>query len=128
MRKVELRERAAHKVNTLSGGQTRRIEIARALVHAPRLLLLDEATTGLDLSSQRSIAALVRDLRRDTGLSVLWATHLLDEIEPDDAVVVIHRGRVAATGSAKAIANAHGAGSLEDAFRALTRESRSEAP
>jgi ABC-2 type transport system ATP-binding protein len=117
-----LSDRIHSKIATLSGGQTRRIEIARALVHAPRLLLLDEATVGLDLESRRSIGVLVRELVRETGVSVLWATHLLDEIEPDDAVAVMHRGRIVATGSARAIASSSTAGSLEDAFRALTRE------
>ncbi len=122
---VGLQERGADKVRTLSGGQSRRVEIARALLHRPRLLLLDEATVGLDLASRRAIVALVRALVRETGLAVLWATHIFDEIEPDDAVYVLHRGRIVAAGDAKALAA--DAPSLEAAFRTLTEDAAGEA-
>ncbi|MFG1478273.1 ATP-binding cassette domain-containing protein [Xanthobacter sp. V4C-4] len=115
---VGLTERAGDKVRTLSGGQSRRVEIARALLHRPRLLLLDEASVGLDLAARRSMVALVRALVREAGLSVLWATHIFDEIEDDDLVYVVHRGRLIASGEAAALAA--GAPSLEAAFRALT--------
>ena len=100
MERVGLAERLDDKVRTLSGGQARRVEIARALVHRPRLLLLDEPTVGLDLESRAGIASAVRTLVRDEDLSALWATHLFDEVQPDDAVSVLHRGRVAAEGEA----------------------------
>lgn len=115
---VGLAERAAEKVRTLSGGQARRVEIARALLHRPRLLLLDEATVGLDLASRRAIVALVRDLVREAGLAVLWATHIFDELAATDDVHVLHRGRVIAAGTAEALSAGHV--SLEAAFRALT--------
>lgn len=121
---VGLQERASDKVRTLSGGQSRRVEIARALLHRPRLLLLDEATVGLDLASRRAIVALVRALVRETGLAVLWATHIFDEIEPDDAVYVLHRGRIVAAGDAQVLAA--GAPSLEAAFRTLTEDEAGE--
>jgi ABC-2 type transport system ATP-binding protein len=109
------------KVRTLSGGQARRVEIARALVHAPRLLLLDEPTVGLDLASRTNVIATVRSLVADHGLSVLWATHLFNEIDPGDLIYVLHHGRVVAQGdTADIIAAAPGSGSLEDAFRGLT--------
>ncbi|WP_163366618.1 ATP-binding cassette domain-containing protein, partial [Klebsiella aerogenes] len=84
----------------LSGGQSRRIEIARSLVHEPRLLLLDEPTVGLDLESRAGIVRSVRDLVRDEGLSVLWATHIFEEIEPGDDAVILHKGRIGARGRA----------------------------
>ncbi len=115
---VGLAERGNDKVRTLSGGQARRVEIARALLHRPRLLLLDEATVGLDLASRRGIVALVRELVRETGLAVLWATHIFDEIEATDQVHVLHQGRIIAAGEAAALAA--GSASLEAAFRALT--------
>ncbi|MFG1433270.1 ABC transporter ATP-binding protein [Xanthobacter sp. V2C-8] len=121
---VGLAERAGEKVRTLSGGQSRRVEIARALVHRPRLLLLDEATVGLDLASRRAIVALVRALVRDAGLSVLWATHIFDEVEPNDLAHVLHRGRIIAAGEAETIASGT---SLEVAFRALTERDEGEA-
>ncbi|WP_246161869.1 ABC transporter ATP-binding protein [Segnochrobactrum spirostomi] len=117
--RVGLTDRAGDKVRNLSGGQARRVEIARALVHNPRLLLLDEPTVGLDLESRAAIVAIVRDLVRTEGLSVLWSTHLFDEIEPDDTVFVLHRGRILTSGSAAAIA---GDTDLATAFRALTAD------
>ena len=94
--RVGLADRIDDKVRTLSGGQSRRVEIARALVHAPRLLLLDEPTVGLDLASRAGIVATVRALVREDGLSVLWATHIFEEIAPEDFVYVLHEGRIVA--------------------------------
>ncbi len=110
------------KARALSGGQWRRVEIARALVHAPRLLLLDEPTVGLDPASRADILAQVRALVREEGLAALWATHLLDEIEPADDVCVLHGGRLVAKGRADAIASGAGAASFAAAFAALTSE------
>ena len=94
--------RMRSRVARLSGGQQRRAEIARALLHRPRLLLLDEATVGLDVKSRREVVRIVRGLAARAGVGVLWATHLLDEIEPGDKVVLLHRGRVLATDTAAA--------------------------
>jgi ABC-2 type transport system ATP-binding protein len=114
---VGLADRMRTPVAQLSGGQQRRAEIARALLHRPRLLLLDEATAGLDVVSRREVARGVRELAAETGVGVLWATHLLDEIEPDDTVVVLHQGRVLATDTAARLAGDRG---LSEAFLALT--------
>ncbi|MCL5776891.1 ATP-binding cassette domain-containing protein [Limibaculum sp. FT325] len=113
-----VRDRAGDRARDLSGGQRRRVEIARALVHEPRLLLLDEPTVGLDAASRRSITDHVHDLAAG-GLTVLWATHLVDEIRPGDDVVILHRGRVLAAAQAAAIA---GAGTLLARFLELTGE------
>ncbi len=121
-----LAERIDDKARNLSGGQARRVEIARALVHRPRLLLLDEPTVGLDLASRADIVAMVRALVADEGLSALWATHLFDEIEPQDDVSMLHLGRIVARGRSREIAESHGAGSLEAAFRSLTAEPAGE--
>ncbi len=115
--RVGLIDRADDKIRVLSGGQSRRVEIARSHVHGPRLLLLDEPTVGLDLESRADILAIVRALVREESLSVLWATHIFEELSPDDSVVVLHRGRVIADGTARAIA---GDGTLEAAFRRMT--------
>lgn len=120
MEMVGLKDRLDEKVRTLSGGQARRVEIARALLHRPRLLLLDEPTVGLDLASRAAIVDIVRGLVRHEGLAVLWATHIFDEVEGEDAVYVLNRGRIIAQGRASEIAGARAAPSLEAAFRAMT--------
>ena len=114
--RLSMRERAGETVRALNGGHRRRMEIARALVHDPEVLLLDEPTVGLDAASRRAITDHVHDLSR-AGLTVFWATHLVDEIVPGDDVVVLHRGRVLARDRAGAIA---GEGTLIEAFMAMT--------
>ena len=121
--RVGLLDRADTKVATLSGGQVRRAEIARALLHDPKLLLLDEATVGLDIQSRRDVVKAVRGLVSEEGVGVLWATHLFDEIEPEDDVVVLHKGRVMAQDSA---ANISGDETLSEAFLKLTGTSPTE--
>ncbi len=121
--RMALSERIDDKVATLSGGQARRVEIARALVHAPRLLLLDEPTVGLDLAARAAMVETVRGLVRDEGLSVLWATHIFEEIDPDDDVYVLDRGRIVASGRAGLLAEGGGT-TLAAAFRRLTEPER----
>ncbi|HEY1382640.1 MAG TPA: ABC transporter ATP-binding protein [Dongiaceae bacterium] len=118
--RMNLTKDADRKIRTLSGGESRRIEIARALLHNPKLLLCDEATVGLDVRSRADILSDVRGLVRDRGMAVLWATHLIDEVEPDDLIVILHRGRVLRQGRAGEIAKALGADGLNDAFRRVT--------
>jgi ABC-2 type transport system ATP-binding protein len=119
--RLDMAERAAERVRDLNGGHRRRVEIARALLHAPELLLLDEATVGLDLPTRRRLIEHVHALCRDEGLAVLWATHLIDEIDPVfDDVVVLHRGRVRAWGGAPELLRATRSASLGQVFDALT--------
>jgi len=115
--RVGLNDKLDAKVSTLSGGQSRRAEIARSLMHKPRLLLLDEATVGLDVKSRLEVATLVRSLIREDGVAALWATHLLDEVHPHDTVTILHQGRIQKTGLASDIA---GKDTLETAFLSLT--------
>src|SRR5208282_827569 len=102
LQRVGLADRAQDRVRELSGGQMRRVEIARALIHRPRLLLLDEPTAGLDVRARADILALTRGLVATDGVSVLWTTHLVDEVKPDDTVIVLHEGRVLAADRAQA--------------------------
>lgn len=104
LERQHLTERRRDKVRQLNGGHRRRVEIARALLHDPRLLLLDEASVGLDPASRAGINRHVRDLCREKGLSVLWATHLFDEVQGDDPLLVLHRGRLVASGTAATLA------------------------
>ena len=116
LERLDMRERAREKVRALNGGHRRRMEIARALVHNPEVLLLDEPTVGLDTASRRAITDHVHELAGG-GLTVFWATHLVDEIAPQDDVVLLHRGRVLAHDRAETIA----AGKpLTDVFMAMT--------
>jgi len=98
--RADLADRRRDKVRQLSGGQRRRVELVRALLHEPRLLLLDEPTVGLDVQSRRFLIEHVRGLCAERGLGVLWATHLVDEASPDSRIVLLRRGRVAAEASA----------------------------
>ena len=118
--RVGLADRARDKARHLSGGQMRRVEIARSLLHRPRMLLLDEPTAGLDIKARADILKIVRGLVADEGIGVLWTTHLVDEVRPDDHVVVLHKGRVLADGPSSSIIAAAGAGSIGEAFTRLT--------
>jgi ABC-2 type transport system ATP-binding protein len=118
--RVAMEDRAQDKARDLSGGQMRRVEIARALVHGPQLLLLDEPTVGLDVKARADILAHVRALVRDESLSVLWTTHLIDEVEPHDDVIVLHQGRILAMAAAAAVAAEAGASDVAQAFATLT--------
>jgi len=120
LRDIDLLDRARDPARKLSGGQMRRVEIARALLHEPRVLVLDEATVGLDVNSKSIILRHVRSLVRERGVAVLWATHLLDEVTDDDAVVVLHRGRVVAAGDVPTVVRTANSKDMRSAFIALT--------
>jgi ABC-2 type transport system ATP-binding protein len=120
--RITLAERANDKVRKLSGGEMRRVEVARALLHAPRLLLLDEPTVGLDIKSRAHILAHVRKLVAEQGVAVLWATHLIDEVEESDQVVMLHRGQVLAQGAVPRVVAAADAGDIRSAFIRLTQD------
>jgi ABC-2 type transport system ATP-binding protein len=120
LQKVGMAGRAHDTVRALSGGEVRRIEIARALLHKPRMLLLDEPTVGLDIKARAGILAHVRSLVAREGIGVLWATHLIDEVEPEDGIIVLHRGRVLDKGRASKISERAGAPAIGPAFAKLT--------
>ncbi|MGO4739210.1 ABC transporter ATP-binding protein [Bosea sp. 2KB_26] len=117
---IGLADKARDKVRALSGGQARRVEIARALLHDPRCLLLDEATVGLDIGARDGIIALVRGLVARQGLGVLWATHLIDEVAPSDRIVILHKGRVLFTGDHDALLAMTGTATIREAFTTMT--------
>jgi len=118
--RIGLADRAGSKVRDLSGGQMRRLEIARALLHRPRLLLLDEATVGLDVKARADILTHVRQLVGEQGIGVLWATHLFDEIHSSDDLVVLHQGKVLAHGEVARVVADTGAQDINSAFARLT--------
>ena len=118
---VGMADRLHDKVRALSGGQMRRVEIARALLHRPPLLLLDEATVGLDIHSRADILDTIRALVSQEAISVLWATHLIDEVDRTDHVVLLDQGRVLADGRVSDVLANTGTEDIGQAFTALTR-------
>ncbi len=110
-----------HKIRELSGGTRRKVEIARALVTDPSVLLLDEPSTGLDTQSRRDLVRDLVALGREQGTAILWATHLVGEVETAQKVVVLHRGRIVALAPPEELRAAGGVATLEEAFLDLTR-------
>lgn len=96
---VQLHEILDRRYGKLSGGQRRRVDIARALIHDPRVLFLDEPTTGLDPASRQLVWNTIHDLRERTGLTVFLTTHYMEETEEADQVAIIDHGRIIATGT-----------------------------
>ncbi len=117
---IDMEDRLHDKARSLSGGQMRRVEIVRALLHRPSLLLLDEATVGLDIKSRAAILADIRHLVAQEGISVLWATHLIDEVNQADQVVVLNIGKVVADGAVADAIRQTGSTTLHQAFSKLT--------
>lgn len=114
--RLGMAERTGEKASALNGGHRRRMELARALLHEPEVLLLDEPTVGLDAASRQSITAQVHGLA-EQGLCVLWTTHLTDEVRDDDQLLVLHNGRIEASGRTQEV---RGDASLTDWFLAKT--------
>jgi len=118
--RLGLKDRAHDKTAQLSGGNRRRVELARALLHDPRVLLMDEPTVGLDPASRSDLLKLLLAMRTERRVAVLWATHLVDEVADADRVIVLHHGKVLAdTTPAKLKADA-GTATVEEAFLKMT--------
>lgn len=118
--RVGLAERANDKAATLSGGNRRRVELVRALLHDPSVLLMDEATVGLDPASRTDLLKLLLAMRTKRKVTVLWATHLCDEVPDADRVVVLHRGKVRSDTTPSRLLTETATPSIEAAFLALT--------
>ena len=126
--RFELAERAGDRCRDLSGGMRRKVELVRALLTAPALLLMDEATVGLDPASRIRLLADVRQACRDTGTAVLWATHLTDEAAHADRIIVLDRGAVRFDGSAAQLLAARAVDSVEAAFIDMTQTTKGDKP
>ena len=109
------------KVRELSGGQKRRVEIVRALMHNPKLLLLDEPTAGVDIESRKLIVKHVKSLCKEKQLAVLWATHLIDEVDQDGKLIVMHKGKVLANDLVKNILKKTKTKNVSNAFDYYTK-------
>lgn len=119
--KLELLDVMDITVRNLNGGHRRRVEILRALINKPKLLLLDEATVGLDLKSRFDILAYVRDLVVSKNISVLWITHLFDEVTLEDDLSIIKAGEIIESGIVKDIVEKYEKDNLVDTFNFLVR-------
>ncbi|MBP6490804.1 MAG: ATP-binding cassette domain-containing protein [Thauera sp.] len=125
--RLGLAERRGDRVRELSGGNRRKVELARALVHQPSVLLMDEATVGLDPASRRHLLDEVLALRA-SGVGVLWASHLVDEAEGADRVLVLHKGKLLAQGTPAELVAASGCATLAEAFLKMTRSGQAVEP
>ena len=120
LEQVNLADRINDKVRSLSGGQKRRVELARSLLHRPKLLLLDEPTVGLDPQSRRDLLDYVIKLKEERKMAVLWATHLVDEAEKSDTVIVLNKGEIIKKDTPQNITKEYNKDTLHDAFVSLT--------
>ena len=109
-------QQAPAVVRTLSGGNRRKVELVRAMLHRPRVLLMDEATVGLDPASRQQLMKAVIDLVRRDGVASLWATHLVDEAQHADRLLVLSRGRIVFAGTRDELVRQTDADDLEQAF------------
>lgn len=121
-----LSTRAKDPARALSGGTRRRLELARALMHDPTILLMDEATVGLDPASRLDLLRIVSEMRTKRGVAVLWATHLCEEVVEADRVIVLHQGHVLKDCSPTALIEHTGESTIVEAFVALTAGSGEE--
>ena len=99
MERLGLADRRKDLVETLSGGLRRRVEIAKALLHRPQVLLMDEASTGLDPAARRELSRHVESLRTHEGVTILLTTHILEEADTCDRLLLLHQGKIVAEGS-----------------------------
>ncbi|MEM9223231.1 MAG: ABC transporter ATP-binding protein [Pseudomonadota bacterium] len=120
LERLEMVERAGEKVRALNGGHRRRVELARALLHEPEVLLVDEPTVGLDVESRTKICTHVHQLACERGLAVLWATHLIDEVWQGDDLIVLGDGHILDQGSREEVIARANATDLAEAFAVLT--------
>jgi len=121
LERLDMYERRFEKAKELNGGHRRRVEIARALLHQPSLLLLDEPTVGLDVPSRTAIVSYVHQLAGDGQLAVLWASHLIDEVYPQDHLIVLHQGSIQANGPVPEVLAAAQATTIHAAFDHFTQ-------
>jgi ABC-2 type transport system ATP-binding protein len=118
---VELWSRQDSMIKTFSGGMRRRLEIARGLLHEPKVLFLDEPTLGLDTQTRNLMWEYVGRLSREKGMTIFFTTHYLDEAEEAaERIAIIDQGKIVARGTAKSLAKQTGTKNLEEAYLKLT--------
>ena len=123
-----LQDQAQQPVRALSGGNRRKVELIRALLHRPRFLLMDEATVGLDPASRQALLSAVRALAQSGDMAVLWTTHLVDEVVDADRLLVLDQGQIVYDGVPQELIDRAGGRSLEQAFLDLCQGTGAAAP
>ncbi len=122
LQKNGLQKKINNKVRSLSGGERRKVELIRSLLHNPKMLLMDEPTVGLDPSSRAELLKKILYLKDSKSLSILWTTHLVDEAEKADKIIILNKGKVRAIGSVKKILSLAKENNLAQAFLKLVKE------
>ena len=117
---LEIGDLLKKPVRNLSGGNQRRVEVARALLNAPDLLLMDEPSTGLDPVTREMLVQHMQLVRREHGTSILWATHLVEELEKADRVILMVAGEIVHTGSPAELMASSGTDNLTAAYISIT--------
>ena len=121
LERLNMFDRRFESIRQLNGGHRRRVEIARALLHQPTLLLLDEPTVGLDMPSRQALVDYIHKLVKEQQLAVLWATHLIDEIHTDDQLIMLHQGKIKQQGSVSTILKATQSETINQAFQSMSQ-------
>ena len=118
----KLNNKTKNKIRTLSGGERRKVELIRALLHNPKILLMDEPTVGLDPKSRKDLLHKVLSLKKDKNLTTLWATHLVDEAENADKIIVLNYGKILFLGKPNELRKKTRTKSLSDAYFKITEK------
>jgi ABC-2 type transport system ATP-binding protein len=122
LQQLHLEDRRHEKVRNLNGGHRRRVEIIRALLTNPSLILLDEPTAGLDPPTRKALVDFLHKIVNTRNIAVLWATHLTDEAASDDDVIILHKGKIRCHGKVGDVLRETGTSHLDDAFHNLTTD------
>ena len=126
LERMDLTARRKDKVRSLNGGHRRRVEIARATLHEPSILLLDEPTVGLDIPTRSELIAYLHDLPARANCALLWATHLVDEINDTDRVLILHEGTIHRDGLAADLVAASNSDDLGGVMREVMQADNTE--
>jgi ABC-2 type transport system ATP-binding protein len=125
LKKLEIEELRRKVTRHLSSGQLTRLTLAKAFLTEPKILFLDEPTASLDPDIARKIRALLKEARRSSGISILYTSHNMREMEEmSDRIIFLQRGKIVAEGTARQIVARFGQADLEEVFLKLARESR----